>query len=129
VNSARHAAEALFKPKERPAAIERPLPATDTPPATDAPPSSEQPSQRKPRILMSSKAEPEPRAEPAAAVAAPEISQATTERAATIPGSEHRRIRTLVTYGMTPEQVAGLYEASLNEVRRIIGNREARKKA
>src|SRR5229473_4860834 len=86
-------------------------------------------SQRKPRILMSSKAEPEPRAEPEAAVAAPEISQATTERAATIPGSEHRRIRTLVTYGMTPEQVAGLYEASLNEVRRIIGNREARKKA
>ncbi len=115
MNSARHAAEALFKPKDRPAAIERPLPATDTPP--------------KPRILMSSKAEPEPRPEPAAAVAAPEISQATTERAAIIPGSEHRRIRTLVTYGMTPEQVAGLYEASLNEVRRIIGNREARKKA
>jgi len=95
----------------------------------NAPPSSEQPSQRKPRILMSSKAEPEPRPEPEPPAAPPDTSQAATRRAASIPASEHGRIRTLVTYGMTPEQVAGLYEASLNEVRRILGNREALDKA
>lgn len=122
VISARHAAEALFKPKTQAVPKERPLPAADTPP------SSEQLSQRKPRILMSSKAYQEPHPEPEAPARAPDKTEAvaTTERTAKIPASEYGRVRTLAAYGMTPEQVAELYEASLSEVGRIIGMGEAR---
>lgn len=124
VLSARHAAEALFKPKDQRARIERPLPSTNTP-------SSEQRSQRAPRILMSSKVGPEPRPEPETPASAPDERQraATTERAAKIPASEYRRVRTLATYGMTREQVAELYDASLSEVRRVIGKGEGRNDA
>ncbi len=123
VNSARHAAEALFKPKAQAAPIRRPSPTSDAV-------ASEQPPLRKPRILMSSKAEPEPRPAPETPAAAPAARQAAAAQpAVSIPASEYRRVRTLATYGMTPEQVAELYEASLSEVTRIIGNREARNKA
>lgn len=123
-SSARHAAEALFKPKAPAAPIQRASPTTDAA-------AGEQPSQRKPRILTSAKAEPEPRPGPETAAAAPSKTQgaAATERAAAIPTSEYPRIRTLATYGMTPEQVAELYQASLTEVRRIIGKLEARDQA
>lgn len=123
VNSARHAAEALFKPKAQAAPLRHPSPTGDAV-------ASEQPPQRTPRILTSSKAEPEPRPERETPDAAPAARQAAAAQpAANIPASEYRRVRTLATYGMTPEQVAELYEASLNEVTRIIGTKEARNKA
>ena len=120
VISARHAAEALFKPKQA-AKIGHPMPTHDTPP------SREQPSQRQPRILT--KAEPEPRREPETPGTTPNKRQTRTERAGKIPASEHGRVRTLATYGMTLEQVAELYEIGLSEVERIIGKGEGRNDA
>jgi hypothetical protein len=120
-SSARNAAEALFKPKAQAA------PTAPTSPATGSAP-SEQPVPRKPRILTSAKAEAESRPAPEPPGAAPEPERAATERAK-IPASDYGRIRTLATYGMTPEQVAALYDASLGEVKRIIGDKEARDKA
>jgi hypothetical protein len=124
--SARHAAEALFKPKAPAAPVPPSSPASPSSPATGAAP-SEQPPPRKPRILTSAKAEVE-RPAPEPPVAAPEQERTTRERAS-IPPSEYGRIRTLVTYGMTPDQAAALYGASLSEIRRIIGDKEARGKA
>jgi hypothetical protein len=125
--SARHAAEALFKPKAPAASVPPSSPSSPSSPPTGAAP-SEQPPPRKPRILTSAKAEVEPRPAPEPPVAAPEQERTTSERAS-IPPSEYGRIRTLVTYGMTPDQAAALYGASLSEIRRIIGDKEARGKA
>jgi hypothetical protein len=120
VTSARHAAEALFKPRHLPGPTERPLTSSDTP-------TSELQCLRKPRILMSSAAAPDSCSEPEELATSPDERQgaATTEGAAKIPTSEYRRVRILANYGMTPKQVAELYEASLSEVKRIIGKREA----
>jgi hypothetical protein len=106
------AAAALFKSKVQAASIEAELPATDGLAPT------EQPTQRKPRILTVSQAvptHPEP-----GIPATPEQGAVKRQPAIEIPASEYGRVRALAKYGMTVEQVAGLYEVTLSEVRRII---------
>jgi len=113
--TARRVAEALFKPRAQAKPAERSLPVTDVP----AP--SEQPSQRKPRILVSTQPDFQAGTEAPASPANATQAAAKAERASKIPAGQYRRIRTLATYGMTLEQVADLYSASLGEVRRIVG--------
>ena len=109
------AAQALFKPKVQAGSIEAQLPTTDGLAPT------EQPTQRKPRISMASQEVPA-RPEPEIPATLPMKRQGAVERqpATEIPASEYSRVRTLAKYGMTVEQVARLYEVTLNEVRRII---------
>jgi hypothetical protein len=99
--SARAIADALFKPK--PAATEDHL--------------VEHAIVRHPRILNV-----EPRRDAGLREeAAPERVMDTTEyRSAGIPRSQHARIQTLATYGMSISQVAELYEATVDEIERIV---------
>ena len=87
VISARHAAEALFKPKTQTAPLE----------PSDTPASSDPLSQRRPRILTSSKMEPEPgpKVEAHAAAQSERQEVAKAEGPAKILASEYRRARTL----------------------------------
>ena len=122
VTSARHAAEALFKPKAQYSRIEgRPLTA-------DVPASTEEPLQRKPRILTASPATHVLRAALQVPATPPSTQQrgVSRQRLAKIPPRDYKRIRTLATYGMTREQIAELYETRLSEVVRIVGNDGAR---
>lgn len=112
VLKARRVAEALFKAKVEPTSIEAQLSTTDGQPLTD------QPTRRKPRILTASQAVP-PRLEPEIS-AAPGPAAVKRQPASEIPASEYGRVRVLATYGMTVEQVARLYDVTLNEVRRIL---------
>jgi hypothetical protein len=112
VLKARRVAEALFKAKVKPESIEAQRPTTDGQPLTDQPP------RRTPRILTASQALPA-RLEPEIPVA-PGPAAVQRQPATEIPASEYGRIRVLATYGMTAEQVARLYDVTLNEVRRIL---------
>ena len=121
VTSARHAAEALFKPKAQDGRIE------GRPPTADIPASTEEPLQRKPRILTASPATHVLGGAPEAATP-PNTQQRAVrrQRVAKIPRCDYKRIKTLATYGMTREQIAELYEVRLSEVVRIVGNDGAR---
>jgi hypothetical protein len=115
VHDALRAAQALFKPKAKAASTE-----AQVPPADGVPP-TEQPAPRKARILMASQpvpAQPEP--ETQAPLPIEEEGAAKKPQAKEIPASEYGRVRALAKYGMTVEQVAGTYEVSVDEVRRII---------
>lgn len=112
-DDARRAAQALFKPKAKTEPSE-----AQVPPADGAAP-AEPPAPRKARILMA--APPVP-AEPETPAPPPLEGRAAAKkrRADEIPTSEHGRVRALAKYGMTVEQVAGLYDVTADEVRRII---------
>jgi hypothetical protein len=74
----------------------------------------------RPRVVPMSQAAPQ-RPEPEVSAGLPKTGHAVTGRPATeVPVSEYRRVRTLAKYGMTVEEVAGLYEITSSEVRRII---------
>lgn len=113
VTSARHAAEALFKPKAQ----------EGRPPTDDQPAPTEDARQRKPRILTASPATHVLRAAPEVPATLPNTQQKAVrrQRAAKILASDYNRIRTLATYGMTHEQIAELYEVPLSEVMKIVG--------
>jgi hypothetical protein len=117
VQSARQAAEALFKPKPQVAAVE-----AQTRPAASPIPSAERDAQRKPRIFSAPPVTTPPSEDPK-----PPADSATTQRprdtrpkARRIPKSAHGRIKTLTTYGMTVEDVAELYGVPVSEIARIV---------
>ena len=116
VDRARQAAEELFKPAQR-EVVEELAPAT-----SNGALSSEQPPRRQPRIFsipprvpMSARAEPAVKPEPIPRKA---ISR---RRANTVPPAQFGRIRALVTYGMTPPEVAEHYGVTVDAIERIIG--------
>lgn len=115
VHDALRAAQALFKPKAKTEPTD-----AQVPPADGVAP-AEQPAPRKARILMASQpvpAQPEPETQAPLPIEAQEAAK--KPRAKEIPASEYGRVRALAKYGMTVEQVAGTYEVSVDEVRRII---------
>lgn len=127
---AREAAEALFRPKPAGATV-APVgagagiaQAPSQPPA--APPSAvPQPVPRQPRIL----AAPPPPRRPDPEQQPPAV-EARTPRARQrkIPAEEHRRIVTLVTYGMTSAEVAALYDVTVEVIDKIVAAEGAAKK-
>ena len=116
INRARATAEDLFRPKRSAAPVE--LRAA----VADLPGSADQQLPRQPRIIPIQHAAPmtsaitEPPAEPK-----PEAPQ--------IRASEYGRVRALLNYGMTREQVADHYKVPVSEIDRIIsrsGSRDQR---
>jgi hypothetical protein len=82
---------------------------------------------RQPRIIVIPAAMPlrQPDPEPVAAPRpkrqlAPRQAAGVPRRKHKIAASDHNRIRTLATYGMTPEQVAELYDVPVGEIERIL---------
>lgn len=103
--SVREAAEELFRPR-------KPVSELSPPPGlapTDAP-------TRKPRVLAAVSA-PSNQHEPTETVVGMKKPAATP---ATIPASHAARIRTWIKYGMTRAQVAAIYGAEVDEVRRVL---------
>ena len=114
IQAARQAAEALFKPKPQAVPVETPMLPAATPPTSAEP--------RKPRIfsaaLVTTPPSEEPR--PPADSATTQRSRDTRPKARMIPKSAHGRLKTLVTYGMTVEDVADLYGVPASDIARIV---------
>jgi hypothetical protein len=112
-NAARRAAEALFRPAH-------PHTPTDHTPNVGGPPSSSH--ARTARILPVVDAAPEqPRETGATFVAATGGRLSRRDgRSRAVTSSQYGRIRTLVSYGMTIDQVAQLYRTSAGRVRSIV---------
>lgn len=114
-NRARQAAEDLFKPTHHEAE-----PGSPASPPNDAI-SGEQPVRREPRIFTLPPRMPV--GAPAEASAEPKpMRRRPAERRSTgaVPPSQIGRVRALTNYGMTPAQVAELYDVTLGEIERII---------
>jgi hypothetical protein len=113
-NRARQAAEELFKPIHHAEAGSPESPPSDTL-------STEQPARRQPRIFtlpprVSAGAQAEPPTEPKPRRRKPAVRRPT----GTVPPSQIGRVRALTSYGMTPAQVAELYDVTVGEIERII---------
>jgi len=104
INGARLAAEALFAPKPRLAK-----------PAEPAPTASTGQTARKPRILSAV-----PARRTHAEAAAPSVKVVSPKKPEKIPAAHFARIRTLLKYGMTVPQVAEVYEATIDEIERML---------
>jgi hypothetical protein len=117
VQTARQAAEALFRPKPQVAAVE-----AQTRPVAPQIPSAEHDAPRKPRILSATPVTSDPAKEPEAPAGATVTQQRSDplRKAQKIPTSAHGRIRTLTTYGMTVEDVADLYCVTVSDIARIV---------
>lgn len=114
IDRVRQAAEELFKPTRR-------IEASPPPPSTSDGVAAEGPAQRQPRIFalpprmaLSVQREPAPEPKPARRKPAPR------HPARAVPPSQIGRVRTLTSYGMTPAQVAELYDVTVGEIERII---------
>jgi hypothetical protein len=114
MDRARKAAEDLFKPVQStvPSEVARPVPNDTTP--------KEQQSPRQPRIFtvpprlpLTPKADRPVDPEPIRRRAVKRPGNA-------VPPSQIGRVRTLATYGMTPQQVAELYGVTVDEINRIL---------
>lgn len=123
---AREAAEALFRPKPSIAPVAPVSPGNgvaqtaERAPADHAPaspaPAGQPAAPRQPRILAAPPPRrPHPEPQPPAVEA-----RAPRARPRRIPAGEHRRIVTLVTYGMTSAEVAALYEVSAEVIDKIL---------
>jgi hypothetical protein len=114
IGRARQAAEDLFKPTRRLEA--GPSPSSPSEPVSTAGPARRQPRifTLPPRVATGPGREPTPEPKP--------IRQKTAPRRPIpgVPPSQIGRIRTLASYGMTPAQVAELYEVTVDEIERII---------
>lgn len=117
VDRARQAAEELFKPARREAAIELATASSNGATSPDEPP------RRQPRIFAIP-----PRAPmnaPVETVIKPKpIARKTVSRRrvpSTVPPAQIGRVRTLVTYGMTPAEVAEHYGVAVDVIEQIIG--------
>jgi hypothetical protein len=112
LSKAREAAEALFRPKQPS------VPASAPPSGPIASsPTIEQPA-RAPRVF----AVPRPKRldeDPPAQIPKPQRAKA-KQQSAKLPASEHARVRTLTDYGMTAEQVAELYEVSVETIQHAL---------
>ena len=123
VDRARQAAEELFKPGRREGAEESAVVTSNG--AT----SSEQPPRRQPRIFEAPPRVPVTRSvEPAAAPKPIPRKTVGRRRASTVPPAQNGRVRALVTYGMTPAEVAEHYGVAVNEIERIIEGPSATKR-
>lgn len=117
-NRVRQAAEDLFKPARRIAETE--LPAT---PQNGAVP-AELPARRQPRIFnLPPRVYPPIEAEPPTEPPPIPRRQVAKRAPKAVPASQIGRVRTLTRYGMTPAQVADLYDVTVAEIERIIGVR------
>jgi hypothetical protein len=120
INRARQNAEDLFRPRQQTIRAEGPTS------APDAASSAEPQPRRQPRIFTI-----QPQMPTNAAMAPPTEPKPIRRRAVVrretreIPASQPGRVRALMNYGMTREQVAELYGVAVDEVERIIG-REGR---
>ena len=119
INRAHQNAEDLFKPRQQTILAEVPTS------ARDAASSAESQPRRQPRIFTI-----QPQMPTSAAMAPPTEPKPIRRRAVRrqtpeIPASQLGRVRALMNYGMTREQVAELYGVAVDEVERIIG-REGR---
>jgi hypothetical protein len=117
VQTARQAAEALFRPKPQVTAVE-----AHVRPAASPIPSTEPDAPRKPGILSATPVTSDPAKEPEAAVS-PALTKGPTaprQRAQKIPKTAHGRIKTLTMYGMTVEDVADLYGVPVSDIARIV---------
>ena len=115
--TARQAAEALFRPKPQVAPAEIP-----TLPAAMPPSSTESSTPRAPRILSAAPLTIPSDKEPKAPVSltATLRPRDTRPKARKIPKSAHGRIETLTKYGMTVEDEAELYGVPATEIARIV---------
>jgi len=120
--TAREAAEALFKPKARNMPVGAPIAETVSPRSQP-----EQHAPRKPRILSATTAAAAPvdEAEPSPSTSSRPRRAAPRRKARRIPTSAYGRVRALVTYGMTIDDVADLYDVSASEIERIVPARDA----
>jgi hypothetical protein len=110
---AREAADAIFSPKQQTAVIEEQNCQSDAPAATKQRPA------RVPRILtVPQPPQPDLATELEQAAKPPPL--ASKQQVAEIPPSEHGRIRTLATHGMTIAQVAEVYAVAEIEIERIV---------
>jgi membrane-bound lytic murein transglycosylase B len=119
LRTAREAAEALFAPRRQVAS------SGTTSIRAEAPPAGTPAGSRKPRFLSAAPAAAvpaRPAEAPPAATPRRAISDDQKERA--IPKSAYGRLRTLVTYGMTIEEVADLYGVPARMVEGIVGPNE-----
>jgi hypothetical protein len=117
VQTARQAAEALFRPNPQVAPVEMPMP-----PETTPSPSTEPTAPRKPRIFSTAPVTAPPAKEPEVPVSST-VTQRHSDirpKAQKIPKSAHGRIRTLVMYGMTIEDVADLYGVAVSAIALIV---------
>ena len=109
--NARQTAEALFRPKPLAMSgdhVVKPITAAVTP----------QQGVRVPRILNVPKPDADSSQRPEQA--AKPLPRASKKQVGGIPPSEHGRIRTLATYGMTIQQVAEVYEVAESEIEHIV---------
>jgi hypothetical protein len=114
-HSAREAAEALFKPQKQSAESK-----ADT--QVDSPAAAENQPVHEPRILPipQKPAEREPE-QPTVSKSGKKLGRPPALNGGRIPKSEHGRIRTLATYGMTIAQVAEVYGVAESEIERVVG--------
>jgi hypothetical protein len=116
VNRAREAAEALFAPKKQ---VER----TEVPTSTPiAPPQIEHPASRTPRIIAISATT------PAAVIVGPSTDpkpksrRQSSRRRVKVPATQHVRVRTLASYGMTLAEIADLYGVPVDVIDCIVAS-------
>jgi hypothetical protein len=113
VHKARKAAEALFAPKG---------PIADL--ATPNGPGSAELGKRKPRILSVVREQPPAiRAVPREPSKPPLVQHETRRPSKRVPASQLTRLRSWLKYGMTTHQAADVYGVSVNEIERILQNR------
>jgi hypothetical protein len=115
--TARQAAEALFKPKQHAAPVAAP-----TMPLATAPTATEPDTPRKPRILSAALGirVSAGKLEAPTGLAPTQRRRETSRKVGKVPSSAHGRIKVLTTYGMTVEDVADLYGVSASEIDRIV---------
>jgi hypothetical protein len=115
INRARQAAENLFKPSRQATEAGLPTASPDRAIPTD------QPARRQPRIFnLPPRRSPETQAE-APPESKPMRRKPVAKRPPSIvPASQFGRVRTLARYGMTPAQVAELYDVTVAKIERIL---------
>jgi hypothetical protein len=115
ITRARQAAEDLFKPTQQDNGSDVLRPASAGTPAEPEP-------RRQPRIFAVPPRAPitAPVERPAGPKQIQRKAVATKHQTRAVPPSQVGRVRALTNYGMTPAQVADLYDVSLGEIERII---------
>ena len=110
--TAREAAEALFKPKASSSVAQYAAPAREST-------SSGEPA-RKPRVFAMPQVKP-PEKEHSEKASEPRPTRAPAQRKR-IPPAQHNRIRVLVEYGMTTDEVAELYNVQHQVISSIVAS-------
>jgi len=125
IDRARQNAEDLFKPRPQHRPADAAAPAENSVPSTESQP------RRQPRVFSVLPAVPIKAAETEApAQPKPTPRQRTVRRETrTIPASQFGRIRALTSYGMTQAQVAALYGVRVEEIERIVRERNSGRRA